>query len=633
MKDEDIRNTELVDIRSGLTQKGKVRTAVLLGHKKGKVGEVITDLGNSVLQANPSAFWIYLDSAKTSTPYDWCSQFARNLRTNAGVPLASLAKFALTTGKSLSPFKQVENVAPPEPSEGTAIAGELVKNFETLTQAGPNGSSAPHLVLAIKNFSDYSDEMLAWLSDSLNQVFRESKFFKGCRFVFSTQQISDREKSFFNSFGFERVNLVEVEPVKSPKAKVASKEEVETRDILSTPKVPKDPFANLPLPKSLKKNDLSPSLKKVSTFTTDMDIKDAEKLLSSFSEIEKEYLFLSSYPTRISRYTLEHFESARQAALTYNWLSRAKSLHRTHSSKDLLLDDDVRKAARTLHASASPEKAEQWTTLSSVLDAFYGLFPLDSFHWVAINLQALNSFDSRIIRSLFDASDIDSVLRFVEDYKDLLVEKESRLSLSEEAKIVTRRYMELSEKSCLAGFDDRVRSLWLKDQEQHKTHKAQMEVEKNNVTSEIEDTLNQVASLKDLKESLADDFRNPGRKRAERIYSFTTSRALIVIGIGTVGASLLSDSIGSYHAACGLALTLFGFFWPNVELRREAVTAGGPRSNLAIETQHRSLNHRIGSLCNRVQVMKGNLDAVEKKLVKLGDTPPPYLEAETEGTS
>jgi hypothetical protein len=364
-----------------------------------------------------------------------------------------------------------------------------------------------------------------------------------------------------------------------------------------------------------------------------MDIKDAEKLLSSFSEIEKEYLFLSSYPTRISRYTLEHFESARQAALTYNWLSRAKSLHRIHSSKDLLLDDDVRTAARTLHASASPERAEQWTTLASVLDAFHGLFPVDSIHWVAVNLQLLDSFDSRIIRNLFDAGHVDSVLRFIEDGKDLIVEKESRFSLSEEAKIVTRRYMELSGKSCLAGFDDRVRSLWLKDQEQHKTKMAQMAVEKNNVTSEIEDTLNQVASLKDLKDNLADDFRNPSGKKAEKIYSFTTSRALIVIGIGTVGASLLSDSIGSYHAACGLALTLFGFFWPNVEFKREAVTAGGLRSNLAIETQHRSLNHRIGSLCNRVQVMKGNLDAVEKKLLKLGDTPPPYLEAETEGTS
>jgi hypothetical protein len=633
MKKEDIKNTELADIRSGLSQKGKVRTAVLLGHRKGKVDEIITDICNSVLHVSPSAFWISLDSAKTATTYDWCSQFARNLRTNDGVPLASLAKFALTTGKSLSPFKQVDNEDPLEPSAGTAIADELVKNFEALTQAGINGSSAPHIVLAIKNFSDYSDEMLAWLSDSLNPAFRKSKFFKGCRFIFSTQQISDRETSFFNSFGFEKVNLVEVEPVKSPKTKVASNEEEETKDLLHAPEILNDSSMNLPLPKSLKKNDLSLSLKKESTFTTNMDIKDAEKLLSSFSEIEKEYLFLSSYPTRISRYTLEHFESARQAALTYNWLSRAKSLHRIHSSKDLLLDDDVRTAARILHASASPEKAEQWTTLASVLDAFHGLFPVDSIHWVAVNLQLLDSFDSRIIRKLFDAGHVDSVLRFIEDCKDLIVEKESRFSLSEEAKIVTRRYMELSGKSCLAGFDDRVRSLWLKDQEQHKTKMAQMDVEKNNVTSEIEDTLNQVASLKDLKDNLADDFRNPSGKKAEKIYSFTTSRALIVIGIGTVGASLLSDSIGSYHAACGLALTLFGFFWPNVEFKREAVTAGGLRSNLAIETQHRSLNHRIGSLCNRVQVMKGNLDAVEKKLLKLGDTPPPYLEADTEGTS
>jgi hypothetical protein len=296
MNDEDIKNTELVDIRSGLTQMGKIRTAVLLGHKKGKVTDAITDLGNFVLQSNPSAFWIYLDSEKTSTPYDWCSQFARNLRTNDGVPLASLAKFALITGKTLSPFKQVDNESPPEPSAGTAIADELVKNFEALTQGGPNGSSAPHLVLAIKNFSDYSDEMLAWLSDSLNPAFRKSKFFKGCRFVFSTQQVSDREKSFFNSFGFEKVNLVEVEPVKLPKTKVASKEEEETKDLLHAPKALKDSSTNLPLPKSLKKNDLSPSLKEDSTFTTNMDIKDAENLLSSFSEIEKEYLFLSSYP-------------------------------------------------------------------------------------------------------------------------------------------------------------------------------------------------------------------------------------------------------------------------------------------------------------------------------------------------
>ena len=97
-----------------------------------------------------------------------------------------------------------------------------------------------------------------------------------------------------------------------------------------------------------------------------------------------------------------------------------------------------------------------------------------------------------------------------------------------------------------------------------------------------------------------------------------------------MGTSLLSESIGSYHAACGLALSLFGFFWPNVETKRPAFAGGNPdNSKLAIETQERSLNHRSRSLSNRVQVMKGNLDAIEKQLVKLGDSPPlPYLDSE-----
>ena len=81
----------------------------------------------------------------------------------------------------------------------------------------------------------------------------------------------------------------------------------------------------------------------------------------------------------------------------------------------------------------------------------------------------------------------------------------------------------------------------------------------------------------------------------------------------------------------GGQLESFGYFWPNVEVKRTALVADGPRSNLAIETQHRSLNHRVGSLSNRVQIMKGNLDSVDKHLTKLGEAPPlPYLETDSE---
>ena len=87
------------------------------------------------------------------------------------------------------------------------------------------------------------------------------------------------------------------------------------------------------------------------------------------------------------------------------------------------------------------------------------------------------------------------------------------------------------------------------------------------------------------------------------------------------------ETLGTYHAACGLAVTLFGFFWPNVEVKRVTAGGEGPQSNLAIETQQRSLKHRIAGLGNRTGVMKLNLDDLDKQIANLGDSPPPsYLE-------
>ena len=211
------------------------------------------------------------------------------------------------------------------------------------------------------------------------------------------------------------------------------------------------------------------------------------------------------------------------------------------------------------------------------------------------------------------------------------MQKEEYLSLSDEVKLVVRRYLELTGRSCIANMEDRIRELWLKDQEHYKRQKAKMLEEKTNLYSDIEGTLNQVATLKEMMDNLTDKSGKPSRNKPERIYSFSTSRALLVIGILTIGVSLLSESVGFYYAATGLALTMLGFFWPNVEVKGAALAGGGaPGSSLAIETQHRSLNYRVGSLSNRVHVMKSNLDAVEKKLSQLGENPPvPYLDSES----
>ena len=98
MNEEDFKITELKDLRSGLSVSGKIRASLLLGPRNGKVAESIAELGTAIQQNNPESFWITIDSVKSGTPYDWCSQFARNLRTSNGVTLNELAKFALNAG-------------------------------------------------------------------------------------------------------------------------------------------------------------------------------------------------------------------------------------------------------------------------------------------------------------------------------------------------------------------------------------------------------------------------------------------------------------------------------------------------------------------------------------------------------
>jgi len=626
MRDEIIQDSSLSSLRKGIATDGKIRSALLLGKNRENLEKVLAELNQSTFRSDASAFWVSLDSQKIKNPYEWCSQFARNLRTLEGVKLADLANFALNTGKSLSPFKQPhDGKESGEIDSGPQIAKELVKHFEELVKS--SSVPSPHIVILINGLAGFSNELLSWMVGEFNSTIRKSDAFKKVRFLFATDSLSERVKIFFDQFGFEKVHLVELEP----KPESQNKSEFKTtsmgseRDFISDSLKNEDTSTTeMPKKNPLPFGDISAKNKLGS-----MVIDDAKNLLSSFNEGELEHLFLASYPTRISKYTLEHFGSPRDAALSYNWLKRQQSLYSKHGSDDLILNEDIRNAARTLHASTSPDVSEKWSTLGSVLDAFMTSFPNDSSHWIPLNLQLLESFNKKMIRALFSGDRLEALLDYINFKDNQLVEKNSRLSLSEDAKLVTRRYMELTEKKPIPGLEDEIRKLWLHDQDTFTKRKADISGEKEEITSEIEKTLNQVSQIKETRDSLLDNFRNPKKNKAEKVYSFTTSRLLVVIGFATIGASLLSESIGSYHAACGLALTIVGFFWPNVDIKRPAFASGGPQSNLAIETQQRSLNHRMSSLSNRIQVMKTNLNSVEKQLLELGDSPPlPYLDSE-----
>jgi len=613
MNDPEAKPYSRKNVLSALLGSGKCRALHFLDRSTEVQGKELHTLCSEICRREQATFFSIVDAKKVRTAQDWCSQFARNLRTGNGAKPMELAKFALGVGKSLISFDQEQEG---HVDVNTYIAQALTTHFSNLV----NGS--PKILIAVRGLDELNEETLSWFAKELNQSLRNENAFRNARFLFSSKKEDERITTFFNQFGFESVRRFSV-----PQEDASSVDQSQKDQFTQITEAENFSTVEANESKRLINEEIQPKLKKGNILKVSDNQQDEQNLLASFSGEEQKYLCLLSYSTRASRYSLEHFTDSRNAALCYNWLKRQPDLHSIHPTGDLLLNENLKEAARLYHKSLDAGQATTWGEIGSVLDLFFERFPYADDHSIAINLQAFSSFDFKLLRNLFNTDELSAIELFIQRNEGQIIQNDKSLVLSDDAKLVTRRYMEISERSPLSGLLDRVREIWLEDQEKYSSKKHHLDQEKKNLSTEIEDTLAQIVQLKELKDKLLDEFKNPKRFKPEKSYTFTTSKALVLLGLVTCGASVFFETLGTYHAACGLALTLFGFFWPNVELKKATAGSDGPRSNLAIETQQRSLKHRITGLGNRTGVMKGNLDEVEEQIAKLGETPPsPYLE-------
>lgn len=610
---------------SGFTGSGKVRSALVTGQSSAKKVKQLTELGTAIVRSDPTSFCAYMDCSKTTTPYEWCSQFARSLRTLSGAKPMALAKFAMGVGRSLIPFKPGGAESSPEHEANEKVISELVNQFETLTEPLPKGKNSPKLVIILDKFDVLDGRMLEWMSTTLNQAFRNSTSFQASRFIFSAQQKSNEITDFFGKFGFEQVH----EFIFGGLANPSDAGSIEDRVPVEAGAVP---VSSSPLEESNQTIELKSvadtnTVKDQQPVSVEPNLEKAKEFFSSYDDTQRGYITVASYAGDISRYTLEFFTDNRNAALCYNWLKRQPNLTKNNGSI-LELNSEAKEHARVLHAHNEPEKSEKWSTLSSVLDAFYKQFPDQETHWIPVNLQQLTWFNRGLIEKLFDDKQR-AIQGFIDCNETAFVGEGSRLSLAEQPKLLTRRLLELSHLEPFPGLVDKAKEQWLLDSEKSASKRSRLENEKKNLTSDIEGAMEEISSLSSFKDKLVGEFNKPGSLKPERILSFSSSLLLIVIGLGTVGLSLLNESLGSYHAACGLGLTLFGFFWPTVELKRAAGAATISSSPLTLDAQQRSLEHRISNLTNRLKVMKGNIDGVDQQISKLGENiSEPYVEAE-----
>ena len=596
----------IYSVASDLSQGGGKRSILLIG-KDRSANPITNGIAKSLLERNSNYLWIDIDGRTCKSPNSFLSCMARNLRAGSGVNTKDLGLFAREMGKLLTPFSAQTNPDNDQPNgDRNPTVEKAFSLWEQHFKINEKKDTFLTPVFCFSNLNDFSDEMLGWMTAELNSSLRKTKAFKNTRFVFASPSPDKRIADFFNRFGFEKILRYIIPTAKkqtqNPMAVVQAKKEPRTKE--------------------LKKNMKSDN---VSNFNMGKSGIESTKGFSSFSENGQKYLILASLPSLISRSTLEFFCDERESAFCYNWLARQSFLYKTNSDGFLILNDDIKSQARVA-LKERDAKAEQKEVLASVLDAFMKLFPDPDTHWIPVNLQIFASFTEDLLAQIFDPIDCNQITDFLSDHSDQFTSEDDFYSMKEDAKLVTKRLMELSNLCIIEDLPQKVDKIWQEDQSRISSRKSKVEGKKVSIEQEIEEIKEQITHFDQMRNQIDDEFQNPENYKAKKVYSFSTALPLLVLGLVTIGASLFSESIGTYHAACGLFLTFTGFFWPSISVQKPDLQTVGGKPKLAVETQRRSLNHRISGLVNRASLLKVNLSDLDTELETLDlGSQTPYL--------
>lgn len=607
------REKEIKFVKDGFSSFGSLRSAVVLGPEGMGKTLFLNQTNDLHSKSESKSISISPISVNFSDLSSFASSMARNISIGTEVNSLELGKFARSFGSQLveieSTFRTENNLE----GLGESIAEYFVTGLEdAIIHSGLELSDVTPLLI-IDDLDKLDSTICDWLCDAFNKKIRDSKLFKRCRFLFSAEKANEHVKQFFTKFGFEKLTQINLPPFNSSQCGLFAKNEgfkIQDNEEFWA-KSQGNPLKLLNL---LKKPTNINYQENIAMITTDKKI---APVFSDFTEKELNYLLFASYPKRINRYNLEFFCNPREAAFCFNWLKRQKNLAYAQTDGDLILNDEFRNQMLDFHKQEEPAQAEEFSTIATIIDAFTSIFPDSDSHWIPINLQLFDSFTKSLCKSLFDENEFNEIVSFLEEREDTLVISNKQFTLTDDVKLVTQRFIEIGGGVPKENISDLAKAEWVKYQENSAEKRSRLEQEKINLEEEAFDAEKQIISLDELKNELLNNFKNPPKQISKREYTFSTSIILLVLGLGTVGASLFLDSLGTYHAACGVLLSIFGFFWPNVETKKPAVQTAGDSPRLAIETQQRSLTHRMTGLASRVASIRGTLNELNSDLENL----------------
>ncbi len=619
------RKKELSFLGNGLSSQGTLRVAFLSGIQGIGKSCLIEDLAMRLVNRNSHHLLVLVNGGEIKDFHSLLSALARNLIPGGEISPKELHDCGHKLGSAIVDIENQLRVG----LEPKQFRKKLATTYVDLIENALSSSNAvPIAFTPIFIFEDLElipEPLKDWLANDFNQALRKSKFFQNTRFLLSSEKSMVHFKAFFASFGFSNPQEISLSPLSENECiKLAQSKGITNIE----GKFLKKQSGGIPS-KILKILNNSSNIKNKGNLKMSESKKKNTTHPDAFSEKELSHLLFASYPTRINRYNLEFFCSPKEAAFSFNWLKRKPDIARNAGDGDLFLDKDLRLQMREFHRQEEPEEADRMDVLASVLDAFIELFPDPNSHWIPMSLQMFNSFNKELCGKIFSEVENEEILAFLETHSEQFERSGKFYRMNEDSKLITKRFIEVSEAQIDDELPEKIQRQWDLDQERASEKKSKMELEQQNFQVEIGDIESQINSLASVKENLMQDFKNPALKKPKKIYSFSSSFLLIVLGLGTIGASLFSDLIGSYHAACGIALSLFGFFWPKVEVKRPKFESVGTGPKLAIETQHRSMDHRIKGLANRANFINSSLEQLSKDIERVNEgMNEPYLLSE-----
>ena len=611
------RDKELAALTRSLSVEGTLRAALIHGPKGMGKSALIERTERELLDRKKVHLCLSHKASGYSNPLNFSASLARSARGSSDLIQSALNDFARKWGSLVISFERSRIHEENKDEWRIKLANSLVKTLEESLTAREISINDLTPVLILDDLDQYSDDGIDWLTGPFNQAIRSSELFKRCRFLFSSENPNHSLQGAFDRFGFERVQRFPLQPLGPAQCErlaglhgFQSMAGAELKEISQG-----NPLKLLNI---FKKSTI---LQKAKVSVMSEQTKKTLPHFSDFTEEEFQHLLFASYFKRVNRYNLEFLCSPRDAAFSYNWLKRQKNIASQEPDGCLVINQEIRDQIQEFHRQDNPDEAERLNVIATIVDAFLAIFPDSETHWVPVNLQALDSFTKDLCRKLFPEEERPKVFSFIENHEDQIVFSGRQMSLTPDAKLLTQRFMEVGGGAPRDGFLEKAIKQWDLDSKAATDKRRRMELEHSNLSEEATDIASQVEDLVLLKEKIIDDFKNPSKSDAstKREYSFGSNKILLVIGLGTIAASLFSDAFGSYYAAVGIAFSLVGFFWPNVEERKAAAVAtvgAGPR--LAVETQQRSLDHRINGLVSRASSIKESLDGMSVELENLG---------------